>query len=351
MKSLLTLEQKIGQCLMVGVNGTTPQDPAFDLLENHIRHGLVGGVILFQDNLVTPPQIQTLTQFLHETALQAPFPLFLALDQEGGAVQRLKACNGYTAYLSAQDVRTTYSPQDAEIYYAPLAHELKNQGFNVNFAPVVDLQGPCPVIGNLGRAFDVDPITVISYAKAFINAHRKQSILTCLKHFPGHGLALGDTHRGLVDITQTFQEKEGDPFDQLIEEKYADMIMVGHLTNRAVDPDLPASLSPHYIGPWLRKRFKYKGVVVSDDFHMGAIFQKYPLEEIILHALNAGVDLLVFSNKKAAAGGIPDFQPDPYLPEKFQSMVMKAIKTGKLSPKVIETSYSRLHSLKKRLHP
>lgn len=345
---MISLEKKIGQLVMIGVEGSDPDALSIKKLRTYIQQGLVGGVILFRDNIISRAQLIELTTSLREAA-PSFMPLFIALDQEGGAVQRLRPEAGFSSFLKAQDVSSRYTPEEAEVYYDALACEVEESGFNLNFAPVVDLEGVCPVIGGLGRAYHANPENVVAYAQAFINAHRKRGVLTCLKHFPGHGLALEDTHQGFVDITTTFQSKELKPFHALIHQGYGEMVMMAHVTHQDIDPDWPASLSPHFIGTWLRKDAQYQGVVVSDDLHMGAIYQNHSLEKIILQGLTAGLDLFIFSNKKAAAPTVATFQADPFLPEKVYDFVTHALETGHLSKTSIECAFDRIYALKQRL--
>jgi len=211
----------------------------------------------------------------------------------------------------------------------------------------VDLDGRCPVIGQIERAYHKDPEIVSQYARSFVKAHRQEGILTSLKHFPGHGFATGDTHKGFVDITETFENQELEPFYKLIDQGYSDMIMVGHQTHRGIDPNYPATLSKKFIIPLLRER-GYDGVVVSDDLHMGAILQFYSFEETIVNAINAGIDILVFSNNPAAGGEYANRQ-GTYDLTQIHATILKSIQKGRLSEHRIHQSYDRIMKLKSRL--
>jgi beta-N-acetylhexosaminidase len=174
-------------------------------------------------------------------------------------------------------------------------------GFSVNFAPVVDLDlnPDNQVIGKFGRSFGKSGAnTVTVYAEQVIAAHHEAGVLTALKHYPGHGSSTADSHEGYVDITRTWSDIELEPYRQLIGSGYADFVMVGHLIDTEIDASgvKPSSLSRVWINDTLRNSLGFKGVVITDDLEMGAIRDHYGLEETVVRAVNAGVDVLLFSN-------------------------------------------------------
>src|SRR5690606_13400496 len=174
-------------------------------------------------------------------------------------------------------------------------------GFSVNFGPVADLavNPNNQVITKFGRAYGKSAETVAAYDEAFIAAHHAAGLITSLKHFPGHGSSTADSHEGFVDISKTWSKAELEPYRIMFADGYADMVMVGHLYHSdyaGESSKLPASLSPEWIEGVLRGELGFKGVVISDDLEMGAIRKLYDLEETIVHAVNAGTDVLLFSN-------------------------------------------------------
>jgi beta-N-acetylhexosaminidase len=350
------LRQKIGQMIMIGIHGTQKQDVEVKLALSQVEQGDIGGVLFFAYNIKSPQQIKKLTRAF--SLIKSPEPLLIAIDQEGGKVQRLKKLNGFTDYASAYQVAQTKSISEVKAYYRILAQEVKNAGFNLNFAPVVDLHGSpheprsqaaCPVVGGLERSFGNEPQTVVAYAKAFIDAHHAIGLLTSLKHYPGHGLAQNDSHKGLVDITASYDSLEREPFRQLIAQGVVDTIMTAHLVHRKVDADYPSTLSQNFIGPWLRNEDGFQGVVVTDDLNMGAIQQHYKLKEIVLRAIMAGNDILVFSNNALAAQGVEGFKADATIASKVIQIVEQAVTEGQLSEERINASFIRILNLKKRL--
>lgn len=353
----LTLAQKVGQMVMMGVDGTTVDDPGVREALAQVRAGQLGGVILYRYNITGPAQVTALNAALAQ-ANPLPWPLLLALDQEGGLVQRLTAAKGFADTPSHEEVAATQTPEQARQSYTSMARMVADVGFNFNFGPVVDLRGDpadpehkavSPVIGQLKRSFSDDPARVVSYASQFILAHRDAGVLTSLKHYPGHGLATGDTHLGLVDVTATAQPVEQWPFQQLVRQGLADAVMTAHLVNRNIDPLWPVTLSQAYIGPQLRSRDGFDGVVVADDLHMGAIQQQHSPREAVVRAILAGNDLLIFSNNPAAAKNVPDFKPRYDMGRYVADLAMEAIARGELSPAHIDAAWQRLVLLRSRL--
>jgi beta-N-acetylhexosaminidase len=345
-----SLEEMAGQMVLVGFKGNSADDASIKALAGEIRQGQIGGVMYLKANVKSLDAVKSMNAAL-TAASPAGLPVFISLDQEGGAVQRLSGAVGFPEMPNARDVAKADSPADAAALYGRTAKALAGEGFNINFGPVVDLDvNPTnPIIGKYGRAFSADPDKVIAYAEAFIDAHRKAGLLTSLKHFPGHGSSTSDSHKGFVDISKTWSETELDPYRTLIGAGDADFVMVGHLfnANYAIPGDkldLPASLSPVWIGDVLRGKLGFKGVVISDDLDMGAIRKLFDsegetgiLRETAIRAVRAGVDVLLFSNTAAY---------DPALGAKVQAILVDEAKRDPAFAKRIEESYRRIAALK-----
>jgi beta-N-acetylhexosaminidase len=340
------LAKKLGQSLLVGFQGTSLDDPWTKRLIQQISAGNVGGVILFRHNIQGPEQVKTLNAALKSAA--KGIPLLVSLDQEGGQVQRLSSQNGFDDHKSAKEVARSMTAEQAEEHYASMARMISSAGFNLTFGPDVDLDIPpgSPVIGGKERSYGEDPSKVEAYGGAFVDGMRRHGVLSCLKHFPGHGSARGDTHAGLVDVTQTWEERELEPFYRLIRKGRADMVMTAHIFNKRVDDRYVATLSEAVLGGRLREDAPFDGVIITDDMHMGAIQLNYGLEEAVVQTLRAGADMLCLSNNPAAAKGVPAFKPDPALPETVVDMLVSAVKDGRLSEERVEASYRRILKLK-----
>jgi beta-N-acetylhexosaminidase len=259
-----------------------------------IQAGTVGGIILFRHNFTG--DWRTLLRTLRTLADQ--YNLWLTLDQEGGRVQRLTSSHGCTDFLSAREIAAG-TLEAAYDTYRTMARELVGAGFNLNLGPVVDLDvnPDCPIIGHYGRSYGRDPELVAAYAGAFIQAHRDEGLKTCLKHFPGHGSSREDSHLGFTDITTTWTPDELEPYRILISKGLADMVMIGHLFHRDVDPIYPATLSAAHLRV-LRDDLGFQGPVMTDDMLMGAIINGYTRDEANQLALKAGCNLLVYRELK-----------------------------------------------------
>lgn len=355
------LTPQIGQMIMVGFEGQDPQEEWPSLVTQQVKQGLIGGVILFGHNITTSQQTKILATALQDSSPKS-LPLLIAVDQEGGKVERLTEAKGFHSSPRAKEI-AAHSLNADEIYNL-MASQLSKYGINLNFGPVVDLdlrkvsgESVCSVIGGFGRSYSDNPDIVIHYAKSFIDAHRTYDIITSLKHYPGHGSASGDTHEATAthgyveDLKLIHLPDEEKPFKELIKSGHADTIMVAHVIAPGVDQNTPASLSKKLINQRLREEYGFQGVVITDCLHMGAIQQNYSLEDIVIQAIQAGNDLLIFSNNPHITKKIPDFKADPQLPLKIIKIVHKAIEEGKITPKRIEESYQRLMKLKGRIKP
>ena len=225
-----------------------------------------------------------------------------------------------------------------------LANELKELGFNMNLAPVVDvdINANNPIIGKLDRSFSSDPNKVITSAEAFIKAHSDKNIITVAKHFPGHGSSTSDSHLAMVDVTDTYQEKELLPYIELQKKGLLDVVMTAHIMNRNIDENYPATLSSNFLQKILRQEIGFNGVIISDDLNMKAIIDNYGFEEAIIKAVNAGCDILLISNNGTSSY-------DEQLPYKARDIIFNAVKNNKIPLETITQSYNRIYSLKNKL--
>ena len=295
-----TLDENIGTMLLIGFRGTEVDSTQNAEIIQALRQYHVGSVILFDydvptgtrgRNIKNATQLKRLCSQLRELNPQ----LLIGIDQEGGYVSRLSTNYGFPKVLSAQ--KSASLGADTVRYYAALTGKMLNDlGINLDFAPVADvnINPACPVIGRIERSFSTDPEKVSQYCKIWHQELAKHHVTSCYKHFPGHGSATGDTHKGLVDVTHTWQRCELAPYRSLDSKNM--MVMTAHVINRKLDPSgLPASLS-RSITSYLRDSLNFDGVIVTDDLAMGAIVQQYSFERAIRMAVLAGADLLCLSN-------------------------------------------------------
>lgn len=293
----MTLEEQIGQALMVGFWGTTPSLEIIDLIQRY--H--VGNIILFSRNIHDTLQVLELTHQLQKIAREAGqrYPLLIAIDQENGIVQRLG--ENATMFPGNMALGAIGSEDIAYKVAEATGNELKALGINMNLAPVVDVNNnPAnPVIGV--RSFGEDPSLVARLGSAMAKGYRAAGMLSCLKHFPGHGDTTIDSHLSLPVIPYTLQRLEAlelAPFRSGIEAG-AESVMVAQIAfpNLMEQSTLPATLSPTIVQELLREHLNFKGVVLSDCMEMKAISDRFGTEQAVVMALKAGIDLVLVSHE------------------------------------------------------
>lgn len=338
-----SLHQIIGQLFIVGFKGETisPTDPIYE----DIAEGGLGGVILFDRHLATGSAVNNITgekqlrNLTHQLQSLSAEKLFIAVDQEGGRVNRFRDEFGFAQTPPAARLGKADNTSETKKTGAQIAEMLKGCGLNLNLAPVADLNSnkDNPIIGGVERSFSVDGHTVAQHAIAWINSHRERGILTCLKHFPGHGSSKSDSHLGFVNISKSWDKSELLPYKLLTEAEMVDMVMVGHLYNENIDPLYPATLSKETVDNLLRKRMGFNGVVISDDMQMKAITNEYGLEEACIRAIGAGVDLIIIGN---------NLNYDPQIFSKVKNAVVSAVESGTLIEEQVRKAYRRIQKLK-----
>lgn len=335
-----SLDIKIGQMLLIGFPGTTVDQAVL----REVREGKVGSILIFEKNIPPTNSFVALKKIIWTYQQAAPIPLFVSIDQEGGRVNRLKDKYGFPRSITAAAMASAPTLDSVRFYAEATASTLAGLGINVNFGPVVDLASNPnnPIIAKYGRAFSDNEDTVALFAKEFIKQHRKYGVLTSLKHFPGHGSSKDDTHLGIADVTNTWEERELKPYEALIDSGYVDAIMTSHIVNKKLDKKgHPGTLSSDILTGILRQRLHYNGVVFTDDMQMHAITKHYGLEESIRLALLAGVDIMTFSNNIQGS--------DVRTVDKVHSIVKDLVKKGIISEARIDESFDRIMRLKARL--
>lgn len=353
--SRMSLEDAVGQMLMVGFYGETLQDdPATLQMLQDVRPG---GVILFdrkgeQPNITSPEQVQKLTTSIQANSKR---PVFVAVDAEGGYVNRFKEKYGFSVVVPSAEVLGEQPASQTRKVIEDLAVELKDAGVNWNLAPVVDvnLNPEGPAIGWLERSFSSDPDKVVEYSNAFLAGLKTQNIIPSLKHFPGHGSADKDTHLGITDVTETYErDVELAPYKQLITSGYNDPIMTAHIVNGDLDPtSTPATLSAPILTGILRDELNFKGVVISDDMQMGAIVEEYELEKAAIQAVQAGVDIVLITNNPIEVeneDGETQVVQNLQNTYKIRDALIEAVNNGTISKDRIYKSVDRIVALKKR---
>lgn len=333
-----SLSIKIGQMLLIGFADTKVDEKVL----KEIKDGKVGSVIIFEKNIPKTNSYIGLKKIVWTYQHAATIPLFIAIDQEGGRVNRLKEKYGFPRSVSASYAGKSKSLDTVRFYAEATAATLAGLGININFAPTVDLatNPNNPIIAKVERSYSANEDTVSMMAKVFIEEHRKLGIITVLKHFPGHGSSKDDTHLGIADVTNTWDTKELTPYKKLLNEGYVDGVMSAHIVNKKLDArGLPGTLSDSILGKVLRQEIGYQGVVFSDDMQMHAITKHYGLEEAIKLAILAGVDVMTFSNNISGS--------EERTVDKVHGIIKKLVQQGTISEQRIDESFKRIMALKK----
>ena len=342
----VSLEAMIGQMMMVGFRG-------FEVSEAHwvvqdIRDRNLGGVILFdydvpnrraERNVRSPEQVARLVRQLQR---HAETPLLVAIDQEGGRVNRLKPRFGFPDTPSHEHLGRVNHPDSTLRVAHQTGRMLAEAGININFSPVVDVNvnPQNPVIGQLGRSFSADPAKVTEHARLTLEGFREEGVWGTVKHFPGHGSAWNDSHYGMADVTETWTETELEPYRALFADGSAQLVMSAHIFNANWHPEHPATLVPEIMTGLLRDELGFTGLLFSDDMKMGAITDFYGLEQALELAVLAGIDVLVFANNSVY---------EPEITRKAIRILSAAVEEGRIPRARIEQAYSRIMAFKARM--
>ena len=293
---------RVGQAIIAGFRGDRPKHPRFERFLQSVSRNGIGGALFLARNIGDRASTRAM---IERIVAASPAPSFITIDQEGGRVQRITDSRDFPDVPAAAGMPGSLTPWEAQQVYGQLARALRDWGFNTNFGPVVDLatNPDNPIIAGLNRAYSAHGPVVTAYAAAFVDAHRAEKIVTVLKHFPGHGSSLADSHVEPVDISRTWRPSELDPYRSLIGSGRADAIMVGHLVlDRSPDflyGALPASLSAPLINGLLQRELGNDGPIVADDLRMKALDPVGSVEDRIVASVLAGADLVIVSSKRS----------------------------------------------------
>ena len=325
----MTLDEKIGQMIITGFNGSEYNDD-MDRLINEYK---VGGVILFARNIEDSNQMIELTRALQEN--NNNIPLFISIDEEGGRVSRLP--DDVEKFPSAFTIGLINNQQTAYENGKEIGYTLKRLGINLDYAPVLDIYSNenNTVIGD--RAFSKEESIVSTMGIATMEGIEDADIIPVVKHFPGHGDTEVDSHYGLPIVYKTLEELRNFEFIPFVKaiESGCDVIMVSHIILNEVDSSNPASLSKIVISDLLRKDLEFDKVVITDDMSMGAITSIMSIEEACIKSIEAGCDILLLGNAYEEIEQVID------------SIKLK-IYNGEISEEHINKSVNRILELKEK---
>lgn len=325
----MTLDEKIGQMIITGFNGSEYNDD-MDRLINEYK---VGGVILFARNIEDSNQMIDLTRALQEN--NNNLPLFISIDEEGGRVSRLP--DDVEKFPSAFTIGLINDQQTAYENGKEIGYTLKRLGINLDYAPVLDIYSNenNTVIGD--RAFSTEESIVSTMGIATMEGIEDADIIPVVKHFPGHGDTEVDSHYGLPIVYKTLEELRNFEFIPFVKaiESGCDVIMVSHIILNEVDSSNPASLSKIVISDLLRKDLEFDKVVITDDMSMGAITSIMSIEEACIKSIEAGCDILLLGNAYEEI-------------EQVINSIKLKLYNGEISEEQINKSVKRILELKKK---
>ncbi len=338
----MSLREKVGQLFIVrpealAENSNAETAPATDRVDdaviNRIEEYPVGGIALFSRNITSAEQ---LPMFISDLQSSSKYPLFIAVDEEGGRVARIANSDFFNvaSYKSMEDIGKSGDASKAEEVGRQIGLYLKELGFNLDFAPVADTNTNPQNIVIGDRSYGSDPALVACMVSAQLDGMHDSGIMGTLKHFPGHGDTKDDTHSGYVSIEKTWDElKECELVPFITALPKADMVMVSHITAVNVTSDkLPTSMSETMITGKLRNELGYDGVIITDAMAMGAVADNYTSAEAAVTAVKAGVDIVLMPQN---------------LDEAFNG-VMNAVTDGEISMARLDESVMRILKLKAR---
>lgn len=353
----VSLRHKIGQMLLIGFDGKNINSKS--KIVEVIQKNNIGGVLLFDynfrtkthnKNIESPKQVKKLNNDLqyynkqgHLKYQRPNLPLLISVDYEGGQINRLAKQYGFPPTFSAAYIGNQPF-KEAEIAAESMALTLKEGGFNLDFAPVLDVKVNTdnPVIGKKDRSFSTDPAKVYHFAKIYTQHFLNHNIQCVYKHFPGHGSSTTDSHVGFVDVTNTWRPSELEPYKNLFNTNDScGMIMTAHIVNRQLDQSgLPATLSYQILTRLLRQKLHFNGVIITDDMQMKAISDNYSLDRALALAINAGADMLIFGNNLSVS---------PQDPEQVIDIIANKVLSGEISRERIDNAYQHIVALKQTL--
>jgi len=322
----LTIEQKIGQMLFVGYDGSDTDEQ----LKNMVNSNYLGGVMLMGPNVSDTNNASLLIDDLQSISKnESSTSLFIGIDQEGGIVQRI---TDPTFELTSQPQINTI--EQAEEIAAKRAIELTRLGINTNFSPVVEtITDPNSFLYD--RVFRGSSQDVRNYTVAYVNSYEQNGLMSTIKHFPGHNNASIDSHIGLPSSNMTDQEFEQhiSTFSQTIGDAKPTFTMVGHILVPTQDPNLPSSLSPTIINDYLKTDIGYEGLVITDDMSMGAIIKNYGKIEAAVRAIEAGNDILLYVE-------------DQFSISEIHTALVSKVDSGELKEELIDQSVLKILTVK-----
>lgn len=329
---VMPLEDKVAGLFIVtpeAITGVSTAIKAGEGTQQALAQYAVGGIIYFSKNIQSEAQLK---EMIDNTQLYTKYPLFIAVDEEGGKVSRVADAGIGTKVDTAQAIGQTGDANNAYTAGTTIGGYLSGLGFNLNFAPVADLAN---VEGSVmeGRAYGSDAVMVAPFVSSMVQGLQEQKVTACLKHFPGIGSSTADTHNGLATTDRSAEDFRANEFTVFKSgiDAGADMIMVGHMSAPSLAGDnTPSTLSKAVVTDILREELDFDGVIITDAMNMSAISNYYGSDEAAVMALKAGCDMIL-------------------MPEDFElayNGVLEAVRNGTISEERVNDALRRIYRIK-----
>src|SRR5581483_2447939 len=342
----MSLEEKIGQLLLVHFQGEKANEDARTMIQD-VK---VGGIVYYNwsNGLHSPEQVKALSSSLQDLATKnrIALPLLIAADQEGGIVARLN--QGFTAFPGNRALAMTRNPALAKAAALAMGREMRAVGVNMNLAPVVDvnIKPQNPVIGV--RSYGDNAKTVITFGKEALSGFKEAGVLTTLKHFPGHGDVRVDSHKALPRLEKpltVLEKTELLPFTEL--SPLADAVMTGHLLVPAFDTDNCSTLSERTL-TYLKQQIGFEGPVITDSLVMEGVLEAGHINTVAIRALKAGCDMLCLGGKQLV--GSVSIELEPTDVKRIHAAIIQAVRSNEISEERINDAVDRVLKLKRGLY-
>ena len=332
-----TLDEMIAQMIVIGFDGQKEGDKWVEQITKDVKREKIGGIILGDKNIQSPQQLKKLTHYLQTQAPQK-LPLLIIAEEEGGDNSLLDSKKGFESLPSANDMVKNYDIYEAEKKYMKRSAELSRAGINVNFAPVLDLH---PKEGTkISRSYSSYEELVTTYAMLFVQSLKEHSVVATIKYFPTAGSNLWDDFSTQVDVSNQWRFEQLKPYYDLIASKNVQAVLMSHVIQKELDKTHPALFSPLIIEGLLRGKMHFDGVVFVDNLRTNSLPQSIDFKGRIIRSIQAGADVLVFTNY---------FADNASIPFTVTKIIQDAVRSGELTKERIALSYERIEKLKSTL--
>lgn len=331
----LTLDEKIGQMIMVGISGTDPNEQWIKAIRVDIKFNRIGAIKLKKENIVSKKQLVRMLKIIKVAS--SALPVAIAIDQNGGYNSILNREQGFSLYPSQRSIADTRTLLDARKIYSNMSEELLKSYINMDLAPIVNAYNLDNLNEKINQFSKYDSIAS-AYTSEFLEAFKNQNVATCVKYFPAYP-SLEKIKNGKIDMSDSWDFQNLKGFYNLIKTDEAKCVLVSNVYLKQLDENLPSSMSKKIVQGILRDSLKFDKIVISDDL-LSKNLDNFPLKKRIISSVNAGVDMMYFSSY---------FTNNTNTPRYVKQVINEAINEGKISKSRIEDAYNHILEYKKEL--